>query len=136
MTGIVLASLALISCQSEQPAVTGNYNVVPLPQEIIGSEAEGFIIDDNTSIAYSGNDVMKRNAEFLAEYIKECTGLELEITEGNAGNAISLAVEDLGENSEAYRLTVDSKGVKITGDSPAGVFYGIQTLRKSLPVDA
>ncbi len=137
LTGIVLASLTLMSCQNEQPAVTGNYNVVPLPQEIISNEAEGFILDNSTSIVFSGNESMKRNAEFLAEYIKECTGIELEVTEGNnSENAISLAIEELGENSEAYRLTVDSKGVKITGDSPAGVFYGIQTLRKSLPVGA
>ena len=136
LTGIVLAGLTLMSCQDEQPAATSNYNVIPLPQEIISNEAEGFILDNSTSIVFSGDEAMKRNAEFLAEYIKECTGLELEVTEGYCENAISLAVEELGENSEAYRLVVDSKEVKITGDSPAGVFYGIQTLRKSLPMNA
>ena len=39
------------------------------------------------------------------------------------------------ENPEGYNLTVNSNGVTITG-SEAGVFYGIQTLRKALPVEA
>jgi len=36
--------------------------------------------------------------------------------------------------SEGYRLTVSRKGIEIVGGSEAGVFYGMQTLRKSLPV--
>ena len=34
---------------------------------------------------------------------------------------------------EAYRLSVTPTGVTITGASPAGVFYGMQTLRQLLP---
>ncbi|MDE6715047.1 MAG: family 20 glycosylhydrolase, partial [Muribaculaceae bacterium] len=42
-----------------------------------------------------------------------------------------------GSNSpEGYRLTVTPEYVEINGASAAGTFYGIQTLRKSLPVDA
>ena len=37
---------------------------------------------------------------------------------------------------EAYRLTVDEdSGVEIVGTDPAGVFYGIQTLRALLPIE-
>ena len=37
---------------------------------------------------------------------------------------------------EAYRLTVDpDAGVEIVGTDPAGVFYGIQSLRALLPID-
>ena len=37
-------------------------------------------------------------------------------------------------NDEGYRITVTAKGVEIAGKTPAGVFHGIQSLRKSLPV--
>ncbi len=38
-------------------------------------------------------------------------------------------------SSEAYRLSVDARtGIAITGASPAGVFYGLQTLRDLLPL--
>ncbi|MBR5456054.1 MAG: family 20 glycosylhydrolase [Bacteroidaceae bacterium] len=135
LTGAMLLGLALMSCQ-DNATKTANYQVVPLPQEITETDGEGFLLTDATSIVYNGDETMKRNAEHLSAYIKEATGLELEVTGTANGNAITLAVEELGDNSEAYRLTVDNKGVNITGDSPAGVFYGIQTLRKSLPVDA
>lgn len=36
--------------------------------------------------------------------------------------------------AEGYRLTVSKKGIEIVGGSEAGVFYAMQTLRKSLPV--
>ena len=35
---------------------------------------------------------------------------------------------------EAYELTVDSSGIRIVGNSRAGVFYGLQSLRSLLPV--
>ena len=34
---------------------------------------------------------------------------------------------------EAYTLVITKKQIKITGGSPAGIFYGIQTLRQLLP---
>ena len=132
--GVMLLSLALSSCKEQ--AVTGNYNVIPLPQEIVEGEGEGFLLSSKTSIVYEGDEVMKRNAEHLSGYIKDLTGLELEVTDSKKENAIRIAVAEAGDNSEAYKLTVDKNGVNITGASAAGVFYGIQTLRKSIPAGA
>ena len=129
-----MLSLALSSCKEQ--AVTGNYNVIPLPQEIVEGEGEGFLLNSKTSIVYEGDEVMKRNAEHLSGYIKDLTGLELEVTDSKKENAIRIAVAEAGDNSEAYKLTVDKNGVNITGASAAGVFYGIQTLRKSIPAGA
>ncbi|MEV6489670.1 beta-N-acetylhexosaminidase, partial [Actinoplanes sp. NPDC051633] len=52
---------------------------------------------------------------------------------GSAG--IRLAVEP-SMTEEGYRLTVDGDGVRVVGGSPAGVFYGLQTLRQLLPPTA
>ncbi|MBR6692213.1 MAG: family 20 glycosylhydrolase [Bacteroidaceae bacterium] len=133
--GAMLLSIALLSCkeQGNKPAATGNYNVIPYPQEIV--EGEGFVLNNETSIVYEGDEVMKRNAEFLSGYIKDLTGLELEVTDSGKDNAITIAIAETGDNSEAYKLTVDEEGVNITGTSAAGVFYGIQTLRKSIPAN-
>ena len=38
------------------------------------------------------------------------------------------------KNPEGYQLKVTSDQVVISGPTEAGVFYGIQTLRKSIPV--
>ena len=78
---------------------------------------------------------MQRNAKFLAEYLKTATGRDFSIEAGTEGkNAIVLALGSEVENPEAYQLKVTDQGVTITAPTEAGVFYGIQTLRKSLPI--
>ena len=131
--GALFICSALLSCTSPE-LPTAKYQVVPLPQEIIEEAGDGFVLDNSTCIVYSGDAQMKRNAELLAEYIKEKTNLELTVTDVAAEGAITLTVGEAGENAEGYSLTVDAKGVNITGASPAGVFYGMQTLRKALPI--
>ena len=36
------------------------------------------------------------------------------------------------KGDEAYHISVSNKTIRVTGKTPKGVFYGIQTLRKSL----
>ena len=117
---------------------TANYNVVPLPQEISMVQGDGFELRANTVIAYSGDEAMKRNAELLAAYIKESTDLELAVAESEiiASNAIDLVIGNVCENNEGYRMSVTKENVEIAAPTAAGVFYGMQTLRKSLPTAA
>ena len=136
---LFIACSCLAACNKGASVdTTANYNVVPLPQEISMEQGAGFELDKNTVIAYSGDDAMKRNAELLAAYIKESTSLELAVAESEAiaSNAINLAIGNVCENKEGYSLTVNNEKVEIVSPSAAGVFYGIQTLRKSLPVTA
>ncbi|MFA6879310.1 MAG: beta-N-acetylhexosaminidase [Bacteroidales bacterium] len=53
----------------------------------------------------------------------------------NNGSAFNEAGMCLTTNKEAYKIVVTEKNIVIDGGSEAGVFYGIQTLRKALPVD-
>lgn len=115
-----------------------DYNVVPLPNSIVAQKGNPFVLNSCTRIVYTATDeAMKRNADFLALYIEEATGLRLTVAElvKKAGkNDIVLAVDTKMQGEETYRLTVDEKGVRIAAANAKGVFYGIQTLRKSLPV--
>lgn len=132
--GLCLLVGLVVSCTSvRKPA---DYRVVPLPQEIVMNEGTPFVLDHNVKILYpEGNADMKRNAEFLAQYVKESTGKDLAVQAGTSGeNAIVLSLGLKSENPEAYQLKVTDKGVTITALTEAGVFYGVQTLRKSLPV--
>ncbi|MBR4065606.1 MAG: family 20 glycosylhydrolase [Bacteroidaceae bacterium] len=124
---------ALLSCTNGELPVA-EYQVIPLPQEIIKEKGDGFVLDKSTCIVYKGDETMKRNAELLAGYVKESTGLDLTVTDVETAGAITISTGEAGENAEGYKLTADSEGIEITGASPAGVFYGIQTLRKSLPI--
>ena len=115
-------------------AQRADYNVVPLPQEIKMEQGAGFELNGTTVITYNSK-TMKRNAELLAEYIKESTGLELKVKKSKKAlkNAINLAIDNTIEENEGYRLSVTKEDIEIAALSPAGAFYGIQTLRKSLP---
>lgn len=113
-----------------------DYQIIPLPQQITAATGTDFRLDKGVKILYpEGNEKMQKNAAFLAEYIQQMTGLKLSAAAGGEtqGNIV-LAQGLASENPEAYQLKVTADGVTITGASEAGVFYGIQTLRKSLPI--
>lgn len=77
---------------------------------------------------------MANEAAFLRDYLTTMTGLKLAVKAGATGdNRITLAIDPAIGNAEGYRLEVDRSGMKLTGGSAAGVFYGVQTIRKSVP---
>ena len=122
---------SLLAC-SKQTTGEANYQVIPLPQEVITSEGQPFKLSSATKVVYpEGNDLMARNAEFLGDY------LNLPVITSTSSNekVIELALGLENDNKEAYRLEVTENKVIITGASEAGVFYGIQTLRKSIPAN-
>ncbi|MCM1110435.1 MAG: glycoside hydrolase family 20 protein [Clostridium sp.] len=128
-----LAAITLASCStpSEQTAV---YSVIPAPQEITLGEGEGFHMTDKTVIVAGENDSLQRYAAFLSDYIADLTGTRLKIVGENPGRDAILLERNLrSENPEAYTLTVNDSLVTIDGATAAGTFYGIQTLRKSIP---
>ena len=133
-TGIACLICMAWACSSVQQSA--DYRVVPLPNEIVSTMGEPFRLDNQVKILYPENNPdMQRNAAFLAEYVKESTGRTLAVAPGTEGtHAIVLQLGLDVENPEAYRMEVNANQVTIAAASPAGVFYGIQTLRKSLPV--
>lgn len=136
ITGLVLLVWGSVfySCTSEK-TVQVDFDIIPLPQHVekISSD-KGFELAGATSIVYpEGDEAMKRNAEFLSEYIAGQTGKKLDVTDKKVEkNAIVLSTGLDDKNSEAYRLVVGDNNICIQGASAAGVFYGIQTLRKAM----
>lgn len=122
------------SCTSEK-TVQADFDIIPLPQHVekISSD-KGFELAGTTSIVYpEGDEAMKRNAEFLSGYIAGQTGKKLDVTDKKVEkNAIVLSTGLDDKNPEAYRLVVGDNNISIQGASAAGVFYGIQTLRKAM----
>lgn len=126
---------SLASC-TQQEISTGNLNVIPLPQEVTESaQAKPFIITSSTRICYpEGNEKLERTAHFLASYIKEITGTEVGLTTQSGNNCIVLEVDSTISHEDGYELHITSDQVQVKGASEAGVFYGIQTIHKALPV--
>ena len=136
MKHLLLAAALSFSMLSAH-AADANYNVVPLPKSVVMVKGQPFNLTSATTIVYEGtNPEMKRNARFLSEYIQQSTGIKTTLLDkrDKKAAAIVLVINPKVQGDEAYRLTVNNKQVTIAASTPAGVFYGIQTLRKSLPV--
>lgn len=130
----ILLACAVIPCLAA-PVMTADYNVVPLPNSVTMTGDEPFELTPSTTVAYpEGNKDMERNAQFLARYVNDATGMTLSVVPGKAKKGIRLVLDKKVSGEEAYTIMVDKKGVTIAGSTPKGVFYGVQTLRKSLPV--
>lgn len=118
-------------------ASVADYRVVPLPESIESVKGKPFVLNESTVICVADdNSALKRNAELLQEYLAKSTGLKLKIVNKERNNSILLTDGYKSQNREAYKLTVTQKQVVIDGASPAGNFYGIQTLRKAIPANA
>jgi len=134
LTGAVVSTAFLLPGSAS--GQTADFNIVPQPLQVDVTNDAPFILNGKTSIvvASKSND-MKRNATLLASYIEQTTGVRPVIGK-QAKNAatIVLTIDKSIDNAEGYKLDIDAKSVRIAGATAAGVFYGIQTLRKSLPV--
>ena len=127
--------LAMIPCHSLAQTLVANYNVVPQPQEIKQVKSKPFMLTASTTIvSLNDSEEMRRNAQFLKEYIADACKLNLAVDSKKSTSSIILAIDSKIKNSEGYSIVVNSKGIVIKGATAQGVFYGVQTLRKSLPI--
>lgn len=131
----ILFSTCFYAC-SEKRTLNSDYEIIPKPLDVNCKGDASFLLKDGVAVIYpENNQKMQDNAEFLVDYVEKQTGVKLTSHAGMpVDGAICLTLDLSDDNAEAYKLIVNDKRVCISGASEAGVFYGIQTLRKSLPV--
>ena len=109
--------------------------LIPKPASMFESEGT-FILSEDVHIFVSQNNI---EAIFLARllnvYLGEATDGPFKILVGNPDvKKILLHLngdESLGE--EGYELSITPDSVTLNANCPAGLFYGVQTLRQLLP---
>ena len=128
-----LISLLLIICYLSVSPVSAQYDVVPLPQNIELQKGEPFTLWGGL-VQIVTPEELKGEATFLQAYLKDITSETLPIVQKREKGMryIELSVSPKGIVPEGYVLTINKKGITIAGGSAAGVFYGIQTLRKAV----
>ena len=135
ITCVIMALIAMTAVAHESKA---DYRVIPLPDAINGIKSADFKLTEQCIINYpTGNRDMERNAMLLSQQVEELTGIHLSTRptlnpKDRTGN-ITLLLDATLHNDEAYRILVTARGVEVSGRTAAGVFHGMQTLRKSLP---
>ena len=127
-----LIGLLFVICHLSFTPVWAQYDIVPLPQSIELQKGEPFVLNGDVQIL--AGEGLQQEAEFVQAYLKDITGLSLAISQKRTKKVafIELSVSPKVTAPEGYVLTINKKGITIAGGSAAGVFYGIQTLRKSI----
>ena len=131
----IWAAAALVGCGRHLERV-GSVDIVPEPSDVRVGEGV-FSLTRRTEIRLSdGYSSLARAAGFFGELAGKSLGRPLAVVRGGGqeSGAICVALGDLP--AEAYVLSVRSDRIDLTGGSPAGVFYGFQTLRQMLPESA
>jgi hexosaminidase len=119
------------------PAPPRPIQVIPQPVTVKSGSGE-FVFSARTQIiAAAGSQAL---AEELRGALQPAMGFPLSIVRPSAtptAGAISLSIErnlrQLGP--EGYRLEITRSSIRIRAPAPAGLFYGIQTLRQLLPAE-
>ncbi|MFF5333930.1 beta-N-acetylhexosaminidase [Streptomyces sp. NPDC013181] len=108
--------------------------LIPAPLRADDRGRGGFVLDPSTTIAAApGTGTTER---WLRATLGAAFGLPLAPGPEDAPRAIVLRLDD-SLAPEGYRLTTrPDEGVVLTGGSPAGVFWGAQTLRQLLGPEA
>jgi hexosaminidase len=132
-----IAFTALVLGPSTMAVAQEDLSIVPQPARVERPEGAFRLIAQTKIVVAETDAPLLPIARQLAQAIRERTGCELPV-EKRAGNAAQHAVlltssksrEDLGE--EGYELTIAAESIVVRAPKPAGVFYGVQTLRQLL----
>ena len=108
---------------------------MPLPSRLAVTSG-AFLVTPSTQIV--ADDAVRGLGRRLAAMLETPTGFELAVRAGRSPRTEHIALrlrpslaETLG--NEGYTLEVTRRAITIQAAAPAGVFYGIQTLRQLLP---
>ena len=115
-------------------AITAMPQLLPLPARLESSGGAGFAITAATTIGSTSSDpAVTRSLRLLETFVRRATGIRQPAEPST--NRIELALDqqraDLGD--EGYELTIDAQRAALTARTPAGIFYGVQTIRQLLP---
>ncbi len=132
----IIVCLFAISCTNQYQNIENSiedYQIIPIPATLKVKKGR-FVLNSNTKISYG--EGLNGEAEYLAELLSPSIGARLIVDshESPTGD-IRLELDSSISNKEGYTLRVEPNSVVILGSSPAGIFYGIQSLRQLLPAE-
>lgn len=117
---------------SEGQPADRRQQIIPVPAHLEMRSGENFRLTEKTVIHH--DPALKAQAEYLQTTLAGPTGYDLKLKAGRGRKGIVLELDTTAvKRAEGYRLTADSKTVRITARDAAGAFYGIQTLLQLLP---
>ena len=117
-------------------------SIIPQPTSVqVDGSAAPFVLSVASRIL--ATDAAASVAHYLAGILRPSTGYPLPVVSpldgkvaGPADIAIHLDLDDADDlGDEGYTLETSETGARITAATPAGAFYGVQTLRQLFPAE-
>jgi hexosaminidase len=113
--------------------------ILPRPAVVERQQTTGFTFTPATVVLFAGADpAIRLMANQLGQWVRRATGLTP--ASSPAGSYRALDTIELRTNAsrtelggEGYDLVIGPRLISLEAATPAGVFYGIQTLRQLLP---
>lgn len=108
--------------------------LIPQPSTItIGDGA--FVLTSETGFVFDTSDAELMNiVAHFNNHLQKYYGFQIQVNSKSKEVVSIKLIKSLPLGEEGYMLKVDKKGVIITASAPAGVFYGVQTLKQLIPV--
>lgn len=112
-------------------------NLIPKPTSILESEGEYIVSSKTRIVLQKENHEIAPIANLLSAYLQQVSSYEAAVVAENSDQSagdiqLSLTEEEsLGE--EGYELSVTMDSIRLQAKCPAGLYYGVQTLRQFLP---
>ena len=144
LAGIALLCATASACRpSTRPLgpVTSDaarVSVIPAPLSLsVGNGAPFSVVDSTPILVDASTDDAMRIGEYLATLLRPASGFTFQVQRNAAASKppiilrIDPARAELGD--EGYALTVASDAVRLQARTPAGLFFGVQTIRQLLP---
>lgn len=127
-----VAVLSFGSC-GKRIAKVESIDIVPKPVSMQNLEGVFELTSGTKIVLLSEDSALVYAANSLNDMLQGSFGKSLRLAYASEplSQAINLCLGDLAP--EEYVLSITPEKVEITGGSPAGVFYGVQTLRQLLP---
>lgn len=136
---LALAAITgLFACTTSTPTDLSKESIIPKPVSIV-STGKVFNLTSKTDIYVQGDSPeLLKTGQYLADKLNPSTGLAIEVkkatgTPGKGNIYLSLSGNDAELGDEGYELNITDKMVTLTANKPAGLFYGVQTLRQLFP---
>lgn len=127
MKRLVLLALCLCGFAWTTTAAAPEINIVPKPRQI--EVGNGSFAVAGATVVVGKDKALRGVGELFAEMIEPVAGCKLPVKQAASGAVIVLSVDE-NLDEEEYLLDVASDGIAVTGGSPKGVLYGLQSLRQ------